>query len=32
MNNALYGKTMETLRNKVYIKLVSNRKDYLKWT
>ena len=32
MNKALYGKTMETLRNKVYIKLVSNRKDYLKWT
>ena len=27
---AVYGKTMESLRNKVDVKLVSNKKDYLK--
>ena len=25
-------KTMENLRNRIDIKLVSNKKDYLKWT
>ena len=32
MNNVLYGKTMEKLRNRIYIRLVSNKNDYLKWT
>ena len=32
MNNAVYGATMENLKNRIDITLVSNRKDYLKWT
>ena len=32
MNNALCGKTMKNLRNRIDVKLVSNKKDYLKWT
>ena len=32
MNNAVYRKTMANLRNRIDVKLVSNRKDYLKWT
>ena len=32
MNNAVYGKTMANLRNRIDVKLVSNRKYYLKWT
>ena len=32
MNNTIYGKAMETLRNRINIKLVNNEKDYLKRT
>ena len=32
MKNAVYGKTMENLRNRINVRLVSNKKEYLKWT
>ena len=32
MNNAVYGKTMENLINRIDAQLVSNKKDCLKWT
>ena len=32
MNNALYAKTMEKIRKRITVKLVSKKKDYLKWT
>ena len=32
MNNVVYRKLMESLRNTIDLKLVSNKKNYLKWT
>ena len=32
MNNAVYGNTVEKLRNRIDAKLASNKKHYLKWT
>ena len=31
MNNVVYGKTMENFRNRIDVRQVSNKKDYLKW-
>ena len=32
INNAVYGKTIENLRNRINVKLVSNKRHYLKGT
>ena len=32
MNNAIYGKAMENLGNRISVQLVNNEKDYLKCT
>ena len=32
MNNAVYGRKMESLRNRIDVRLVNNKKDYLKCT
>ena len=32
MKNAIYGKTMEKLKNRIDVKLVRNKNDYLRWT
>ena len=32
INNAVSGKTMESLRSRIDVRLVSNEYDYLKWT
>ena len=32
MNNAIYGKTMENLRNNIDVRVVNKEKDYLKCT
>ena len=31
INHAVYGKTMENVRHRIHMRLVSNNKDYLKW-
>ena len=31
MNNVVYGRTKENLRNRIDVRLVSKKKDYLKW-
>ena len=31
MNNAMYGKTMEKLRDRIDVRFASNKKYYLKW-
>ena len=32
MKNDVYDKTIESLRNRIDLRLVSNERDYLKWT
>ena len=32
MNNAVCERTMEDLRNRIDVKLASNKRNYLKWT
>ena len=32
MNNTVYGKIMEFLRNRIDVRLASNEKYYLEWT
>ena len=32
MNNAIHGKAMENLRNRIDVKLLNNKEDYLKCT
>ena len=32
LKKAVYGKTMENVRNRIDLKIGSNKKDYLKWT
>ena len=32
MINSVYGKTMESLRKRINVRLVNNKKDFLKYT
>ena len=32
MSNSVYGRTTKNVRNRIDVKLVSNKKEYLKWT
>ena len=31
ISNSVYSKVMENSRNRIYVKLVTNKKDFLKW-
>ena len=31
MNSAIYGKTMDNLRNRIDVRILSYKKDCLKW-
>ena len=32
MNNAVLGKRMDNLRNRIDVRIIGNKKDYLTWT
>ena len=32
MNDAVFSKAIENLRNRIDVRLASNEKEYLKWT
>ena len=32
INNVVYQKTMENVRNRIDVKILRNKKNYLKWT
>ena len=32
MINSVYGKTMENLRKRIHVRLINNKKDFLRYT